>query len=91
MTPLAALDAREMVRSLATFPLLDGYRGTPTVDVAALENVILRVGALVEAHPEVAEMDLSPVIVLEEGTVIVDARIRVEPAPPRRPLFARRT
>src|SRR5204863_3984404 len=50
VTPLTDLDAHEMVRSLATFPLLDGYRGAPKADVAALEDVLLRVGMLVEAH-----------------------------------------
>ena len=55
-----------MVRSLTTFPLLDGYRGAPRADVAALEDLLLRVGALVEAHPEIAEMDCNPVMVLPE-------------------------
>lgn len=80
ITPLTDVDAAEMVRSLATYPLLDGYRGAPALDVAALQDVLLRVSALVEAHPEVAEMDLNPVIVLPRGALIVDARIRVEPA-----------
>lgn len=78
ITPLTDVDAAQMVRSLATFPLLDGYRGSPALDVAALEEVLLRVSALVEAHPEIAEMDLNPVIVLPHGAVIVDARIRIE-------------
>jgi acyl-CoA synthetase (NDP forming) len=78
ITPLTDVDAAQMVRSLATYPLLDGYRGAPPLDVAALEEVLLRVSALVEAHPEIAEMDLNPVIVLSRGAVIVDARIRVE-------------
>jgi acyl-CoA synthetase (NDP forming) len=78
ITPLTDVDAAQMVRSLATYPLLDGYRGAPPLDVAALEDVLLRVGALVEAHPEIAEMDLNPVIVLPRGAVIVDARIRVD-------------
>jgi len=78
ITPLTDVDAAQMVRSLATYPLLDGYRGAPPLDVAALEEVLLRVSALVEAHPEIAEMDLNPVIVLPRGAVIVDARIRVE-------------
>jgi acyl-CoA synthetase (NDP forming) len=80
ITPLTDVDAAQMVRSLATYPLLDGYRGAPPLDVAALEEVLLRVSALVEAHPEIAEMDLNPVIVLPRGAVIVDARIRIEPA-----------
>lgn len=89
VAPLTDLDASEMVRGLATFPRLDGYRGRPKADVAALEELILRVSALVEDHPEVAEMDLNPVIVLPHGTVVVDARIRAEPAPPPRPLVGR--
>jgi acyl-CoA synthetase (NDP forming) len=44
---------------------------------------------MVEAHPEVAEMDLNPVLVLERGAVAVDARIRIEPATPPPPISAR--
>jgi acetyl coenzyme A synthetase (ADP forming)-like protein len=78
ITPLTAVDASEMVRSLATFPLLFGYRGAPRSDVGALEDVLLRASAMVEAHPQVAEMDLNPVIVRPDGAVIVDARVRIE-------------
>ena len=90
LTPLTDLDAAEMVRSLATFPLLDGYRGAPKADVGALEDLLLRVGALVEVHPEVAELDCNPVKVLPDGVVVVDARVRVEPASPPPLLAARR-
>jgi len=90
ITPLTDRDAAEMVRSLATFPLLDGYRGAPRANVAALEDLLLRVSALVEAHPQVAELDCNPVKVLPHGAVVVDARVRVEPATPRLPLAARR-
>ena len=62
-----------MVRSLATFPLLDGYRNAPRADVAALEQTLLRVSAMVEAHPEMVEMDCNPLIVLRQGAVVVDA------------------
>jgi acyl-CoA synthetase (NDP forming) len=78
ITPLTDVDAGEMIRSLKTFPLLDGYRGAPRSDVAALEDVLLRVSAMVEAHPEIAEMDCNPVIVLPDGALIVDARIRID-------------
>jgi acyl-CoA synthetase (NDP forming) len=90
LTPLTDRDAAEMVRSLASFPLLDGYRGAPRADVAALEDLLLRVGALVEAHPQVAELDLDPVRALARGVVVVDARVRVEAASPRPPLASRR-
>jgi acyl-CoA synthetase (NDP forming) len=88
VTPITDLDASEMVRSLRTFPLLEGFRGAPAVDVAALEDVILRVGALVDDHPGIAEMDCNPVMVLPHGAVIVDARVRVQEAPSVRPLAA---
>jgi acetate---CoA ligase (ADP-forming) len=90
ITPLTDLDAAEMVRSLATYPLLDGYRGAPRADVAALADLLLRVSALVEAHPTIAELDCNPVKVLPDGVVVVDARVRVEPAAPPLPLAARR-
>jgi acyl-CoA synthetase (NDP forming) len=80
VAPLTDLDARDMVRSLSTFPLLDGYRGAPKADVAALEETILRVGRMAEAHPEIVEMDCNPVIVLSDRAVVVDARVRIEPS-----------
>jgi acyl-CoA synthetase (NDP forming) len=88
ITPLTDLDAREMVRSLKTFPLLDGFRGAAKADVGALEEIILRVGEIVEAHPEIAEMDCNPVMVLPRGALVVDARVRLRDVPPPQPLFA---
>jgi acetyl coenzyme A synthetase (ADP forming)-like protein len=90
VTPLTDLDAAEMVRSLKTYPLLDGFRGAPKADVPALEEAILRVGELVEAHPEIAEMDCNPVMVLPTGALVVDARVRLRSdVPPPQPLFSR--
>jgi acetyl coenzyme A synthetase (ADP forming)-like protein len=85
ITPLTERDASEMLRSLRTFPLLEGYRGRPRADVPALEQLLLRVSALVEAHSEIAEMDLNPVIVGPHGALIADARVRIELPRPRRP------
>jgi acyl-CoA synthetase (NDP forming) len=90
ITPLSTPDAGEMVRSLATFPLLDGYRGAPKANVPALEELLLRVSALVEAHPEIAEMDLNPVMVTSQGATLVDARIRIQGFEAGLPLSARR-
>ena len=86
ITPVSDLDAGEMIRSLKTFPLLDGYRGAPRCDLAAIEDVLLRVSAMVQAHPEIAEMDCNPLIATPQGAVIVDARVRVEPAEPPPPV-----
>jgi len=86
ITPVTDLEVREMVRSLRTFPLLDGYRGAPCCDLAAIEDVLLRVSAMVEAHPEIVELDCNPLIAGPDGAVIVDARVRVETAAPPRPM-----
>jgi acetyl coenzyme A synthetase (ADP forming)-like protein len=80
ITPLTVEDAHAMPRSLATFPLLDGYRGAPKLDVAGLEQLLLRVSELVESNQEIAELDLNPVIVHADGVAVVDARVRVQEA-----------
>ncbi|MBJ7332226.1 MAG: acetate--CoA ligase family protein, partial [Solirubrobacteraceae bacterium] len=86
LTPVSRDDVRTMIRELRTFPRLDGFRGAPKADVAALEDILIRVGALAEAHPEIAELDCNPVIVTPDGASIVDIRIRVAPAQPLAPL-----
>jgi acetate---CoA ligase (ADP-forming) len=78
------------VRELAIFPLLEGYRGKPAVDVAALQDVMLRVSALGDTHPQIAELDCNPVVVHPGGALVVDARVRVVHASPARPTPALR-
>jgi acyl-CoA synthetase (NDP forming) len=90
ITPLTDVDGREMLQALRTFPLLSGYRGSTPCDVAAIEDVLLRLSALVEAHAEVAELDLDPLVAAPHGAVVVDARVRLEAPPPPRPLSALR-
>ena len=86
LAPVAVLEAAQMIRGLRTFPLLDGFRGTPVADLAALEDMVVRVGALAAAHPEVAELDLNPIIASPTGALVVDARARVE-RPAHRPPY----
>ncbi len=86
LTPLSDLDAYEMVRSLKTFPLLDGYRGAEPCDVASLEDVLLRVSVMVETHREIVELDCNPLFVSPLGTVIAGARVRVKAAAPLAPV-----
>ena len=85
ITPVSDLDAAEMLRSLKTFPLLEGYRGAARCDTAAIEDVLLRVSMLVEAHPEIAELDCNPLIATADGATIVDARVRVAVSEPPAP------
>ena len=85
LSPLARRDAGEMLRSLAIYPLLTGYRGAPPVDIAKLEGVLLRLSAMVESHLAIAELDLNPVVATEDEALIVDARVRIESPPPAHP------
>jgi acyl-CoA synthetase (NDP forming) len=80
--PVTDEDAAEMVAALRSAALLDGYRGAPAGDRPALISVIRRISALVELVPEITELDLNPVKVLEPGlgAVVIDARMRVAPA-----------
>jgi acetate---CoA ligase (ADP-forming) len=82
--PVTGGDVDQMLHALRTFPLLTGYRGAPPIDMGKLEQLLMRVSAMVEAHHEIAEMDLNPVIAGPGGAVAVDYRIRLQPPPPRR-------
>jgi acyl-CoA synthetase (NDP forming) len=75
--PLTDVDAREMVRSVKAYQLLNGWRGSKPSDIPALEDLLLRVSALIEDFSQIKELDLNPVKVqkLGKGYVAVDARI----------------
>lgn len=83
LTPLSNEDASEMIRELKTYPLLKGFRGSVPCDVRALEDGLLRVSAMVEDLPQIAELDCNPFVVHETGATILDARIRVTAVEPR--------
>jgi acetyl coenzyme A synthetase (ADP forming)-like protein len=80
VTPLTDRDALDMVCGIRGARLFAGYRGHPRADVAALQEVLLRVSRLVEGVPELSELDLNPIFVLppEQGCRIVDARLHVQ-------------
>jgi acyl-CoA synthetase (NDP forming) len=75
IVPIAARDARQMVREIKGFPVLEGYRGQAPADLDALEQLLLKLSAFIETHPELAELDLNPVFAYAKGAVAVDARI----------------
>jgi hypothetical protein len=83
---VAPIEATEMIRALRTFRLLDGFRGAPRADIAALEDIVVRIGWMAANHPEIAELDLNPLIVTPTSAIAVDARVRVE-RPARRPPY----
>jgi acetyl coenzyme A synthetase (ADP forming)-like protein len=89
LAPASRATAQEMMRGLRSFPLLNGFRGAPQRDTQALEDILIRIGFLINDVPEIAELDCNPVMVLEQGAVVVDARIRVAPAAAQHALGAR--
>jgi len=86
ITPVTDLDVHEMLRSLKSFPILEGDGNGPHHDLAAVERLLMGVSALVEAHPEIAELDLNPVVASPDGALIVDAKVRVEAVSPPSPM-----
>jgi acyl-CoA synthetase (NDP forming) len=80
--PLTDRDAAEMLDELKGARLLRGYRGAPPADEPALRDLILRLSSMLTSCPEIQELDLNPVKVLQSGVRVVDARIRVERRPP---------
>ncbi|GGO20469.1 hypothetical protein GCM10010116_41030 [Microbispora rosea subsp. aerata] len=88
--PIDRAEAARMIAELRCAPLLYGYRGRPAADVAALEDQIVRVGRLMDDLPDIAELDLNPVIVMTDRAVAVDCRVRLAPSPPLPSPFRRR-
>jgi len=75
LPPLNERLARRMLESLRAWPLLQGYRGRPGVAVDRLIEVLMRFSYLVADYPEIAELDVNPLLALPEGVCAVDARI----------------
>ncbi|MDY6916863.1 MAG: GNAT family N-acetyltransferase [Chloroflexota bacterium] len=75
--PLTDVDAHEMVRSVRAHRLLEGWRGAKPADIMAIEELLLRISAMVEDLPQIAELDLNPVKLQERGKgyIVVDARV----------------
>jgi acetyl coenzyme A synthetase (ADP forming)-like protein len=80
IAPLTDRDADDMLRRIRARRLLTGYRGRSAVDIEALRDVLLRISRLAVEVPQIAELDLNPVVALPagQGCRIVDARIRVQ-------------
>jgi acetyl-CoA synthetase (ADP-forming) len=76
LIPIEPADAKEMIREVKGFPLLEGFRGQKG-NIESLENIMLRVSTLVVQHPEIVEMDLNPVFTSVSGSIVGDARIMV--------------
>ncbi len=78
IVPLTRRDAREMIREIRGYPLLEGYRGQEPANIPLLEDLLLKVATFVEQTPEIKELDLNPVFAYSDAAVVVDARVVLE-------------
>ena len=86
LAPLTDVDAEELVLGGKAGALVRGYRGGPPADRRSLVDLVHRLALLAEDRPEVAELDLNPVIALPDRCVAVDARVRLRRVQPGTPL-----
>jgi acyl-CoA synthetase (NDP forming) len=81
LAPITDRVAEQMIGELRSARLLDGFRGTAPVSRSAVRDVLVRLAALVDDLPEIAELDLNPLVCRGDQVLAVDARVRVAPAP----------
>ncbi|MGA9350128.1 MAG: acetate--CoA ligase family protein, partial [Anaerolineae bacterium] len=79
--PVSERDVQEMMEEVKGYELLQGYRGQ-SADIAGLRDILLKVSDLVTAYPAIKEVDLNPVFAYPERSLVVDARMILEEAPP---------
>lgn len=87
--PLTDLDALDMLHSLRCAPVLAGYRGAQAADQDAVLSVIHRIAWLANVVPELAELDINPLVAAPSGAFAVDVRIRLTPAAPEPDWYGR--
>jgi len=82
LPPFTQSDAVRAIRSLRTWPMLEGYRGAARTDTDRLERVLVALGELSVDVPEVAELDFNPVMCTPTDVVLVDVKVRLAEASP---------
>jgi acyl-CoA synthetase (NDP forming) len=80
IAPFGRDEARRMMREIRGAGLLDAVRGSAPADRQAIEDVLLRVSQLVTDCPEIAELDVNPLMAMPSGAIAADARVMLEPA-----------
>jgi acetyltransferase len=78
LVPVGKEDASSMIKRLKSYKIIEGVRGQKGINQEAFADVIVRLSALLEAAPEISEMDLNPLLGNPEKVVAVDARIKIE-------------
>jgi acetyltransferase len=74
--PLTQAEAEFLMRKTWAGRKLDGYRNLPPADRSAVAEALVKLSHLVAEHPEIAEIEINPLLVLSKGTVAIDIRIK---------------
>ncbi|NIP23406.1 MAG: CoA-binding protein [Phycisphaerae bacterium] len=82
LAPMWEISAEIMIQSIKAYIILKGIRGAPPCDIDAIKDCILRLSQMLSDHPEIAELDINPLIVYPEGEgcVVADSRILLKKA-----------
>jgi len=80
IVPIPKKYAKQMIRDIKGYPLLEGYRGREPVDITILEDMLLKVSDFAKDNPDIKEVDINPVIAYADSAVAVDARVILESA-----------
>lgn len=78
IVPLTQRDAREMIREIKGYPILEGYREQEPANIPLLEEMLLKVSEFAEKNPKVKELDLNPIFAYSDSAIAVDARVVLE-------------
>lgn len=82
IAPIGPGDAREMLLSLRGAAILGAVRGQGAVPMPCIQDILVRVGMIADAHPAIAELDINPLAVGAEGGIALDARVMLVPEEP---------
>jgi acyl-CoA synthetase (NDP forming) len=82
LPPVSRQDAARALRALRIWPVLRGHRGRPAADLDGIERRLTSLGRLALDVPQIAELDLNPVLVGHDHASVVDAKVRLDATPP---------
>ena len=80
IVPIPKRYAKQMIKDIKGYPLLDGYRGRDPVDIAFLEDMLLKLSDFAKDNPDIKEVDINPVMAYADKAIAVDARVILESA-----------
>ena len=78
IVPVTKRDAKEMIKEIKGYPVLEGYRGQQPANISALEDIIVKVSQFVDENPKIKELDLNPIFAYKDKALAVDARVILE-------------